>query len=191
MRGVGYSMATITISVMSAIGQQRIARLIAAVGPRPILKVAGMRVMSYVDESFRTRGRGQWQPLAQSTLDFRRHGGDVPLQDTGKYKQSFVIETDERTFVEVGTNLKTESGIPLAAIHENGTGPYTIHVRRAKVLAAQNRAGVWVRWGKKVDHPGISARPVLPNQAQAETLVRETVEEMIQMEADRGSGQLP
>ena len=125
----------------------------------------------------------------------RRRGGDQPLQDTGRrYKQSFVSETggpgkdyatDDRTFVEVGSNVKTETGIPLGAIHEQGTGPFVIRVRQAKTLAARLRSGEWIRFGKEVNHPGIPARPVLPTQATAERLVVETVEEMLAMEVSR------
>jgi phage gpG-like protein len=134
---------------------------------------------SYVDESFRTRGRGQWAALAPTTLLLRRRGGDAPLQDTGRYKQSYVTETDNQTFVEVGTNLKTESGLSLGKIHEFGTGPYTIRVKRAKVLAAQTRAGNWLIFGKQVNHPGIPARPVLPSKVVAERLVQQTIDGML------------
>ena len=97
-------------------------------------------------------------------------------------------ETDNRTFVEVGSNVKTPSGIPLGKIHEYGTGPFVIRVKQARTLAARLRDGTWVNFGKQVNHPGIPARPVLPTAATAERLVVETVEEMIQMEAARGSG---
>ncbi|MDZ4347914.1 MAG: hypothetical protein U1E51_36365, partial [Candidatus Binatia bacterium] len=84
-----------------------------------------------------------------------------------------------QTFVEVGTNLKTPSGLSLGKIHEFGTGPYTIRVKRAKVLAAQTRAGGWLFFGKEVHHPGIPARPVLPTKAVAERLVQQTLDAML------------
>lgn len=178
-------MAKVSISVLNSIGKAKLQRMIFAVGPAPMLKVVGARIMSYIDESFRTNGRGTWPPLAPSTLAMRQSGGDQPLQDTGKYKQSFVTETDGKTYVEIGSSLKTPSGIPLAAIHELGTPPFVIRAKNAKILAAQTRGGNWVRFGKVVNHPGIPARPVLPTQAQAEKLVQDTVNEMIDMEASR------
>lgn len=191
-------MTTATINVTALAAREKIARLAKAVGPTVILKVVGLRLLSYVDESFKTKGRGTWRPLSPLTLTMRARGGDQPLQDTGRYKQSFVrdvggragpgtdYETDDRTFVEVGSNVKTPSGIPLGKIHEHGTGPFVIRVKQARTLAARLRSGEWINFGKQVNHPGIPARPVLPTAATAERLVFETVDEMIQMEADRG-----
>ncbi len=205
-------MTTVTINVTALAARAKIERLAKAVGPGVILKAVGLRLLSYVDESFKTKGRGAWRHLAWTTNAMRREGTGQPLQDTGRYKQSFVrdvggragpgtdYETDDRTFVEVGSNVKTPSGIPLGKIHEFGTKPFVIEVKNAKVLAGKIGSGVsvfglggkhakigWLIFGKKVNHPGIPARPVLPTEATAERLVVETVDEMLQMEADRGS----
>ena len=187
-------MTTVTINVTALAAREKIERLAKVIGPGPLLKVIGLRLLSYVDESFKTRGRGSWHPLAQLTLAMRARGGDAPLQDRGRYKQSFVKEvggrvtpgtdyaTDDRTFVEVGSNVKTPSGIPLGKIHEHGTGPFVIRVKQARTLAARLRSGEWVRFGKQVNHPGIPARPVLPTAATAERLVVEAVEEQLRFE---------
>ena len=187
-----------TVSIESAVLAKQVQKLAEITTPATVLKVIGLRLMAWVDESFKTRGRGLWAPLAWSTLALRQRGGDQPLQDTGRYRQSFVSETDQSTYVEVGSSLKTPSGLVLAAIHENGTRPFTIRVRTAKVLAARYGSGAggaaqssplglinsrrtsgWAIFGKEVQHPGIPARPVLPNQPQAEQLVKTTVEDMI------------
>lgn len=193
-------MTTVTINVTAAAAREKIERLAKAVGPSVILKVVGLRLLSYVDQSFKTHGYGRWRPLAQSTLDQRERGGDQPLQDTGRYKQSFVrdvggkvgpgtdYQTDDRTFVEVGSNVKTPSGLSLGKIHEFGTRPFVIEVKRAKTLAARLRSGGWAVFGKRVNHPGIPARPVLPTQDTAERLVVESVTEMLEMEARREGG---
>lgn len=173
-------MASITIQIDAAAGKVKLDRLLEAVEPETVLRVIGARLLSYVDESFRTRGRGTWRALAALTLQLRRHGGDMPLQDTGRLKQSYVSETDSRTFIEVGSNLKTSDGVTsLSKIHEFGTGPYTIRIRRAKVLAAQTRVGSWIFFGKEVHHPGITARPVLPTKAVAEQMILETIDGML------------
>lgn len=169
-------MATLQIQVDTVVGQVKLSRVLEAVKPAALLKGFGGRFLSYVNKQFRTRGEGQWRPLSPLTLLLRRHGGDMPLRDTGKYAQSFVMETDQRTFVEVGSNLKTTSGIPLAMIHEYGTAPYTIRARTAKVLAAKTREGAWIFFGKEVQHPGVPPRPVLPSKAVAERLVQEVVD---------------
>lgn len=174
----------VTISLNSVIGQRKLEKLKAGFQPDRITSAIGGRLMSYVGESFDTRGRGQWAALSQLTLLLRQRGGDVPLQDTGaNYKPSFVQETDGETYVEVGTNIKTDTGISLGKIHEFGAGPYTVRVRRAKVLAAKTRAGQWLHFGKEVEIT-IPARPVLPTKEVGEHLVREAVDAMLQKLAD-------
>ena len=155
--------------------------------PRVLLALIGARFLSYADESFRTNGRGKWKPLSQLTLLLRKHGGNQPLQDSGRYKQSFVQVSDHQTYVEVGTNLKTGTGLSLGRIHEFGTGPYTIRAQKAHGLAAQTRAGAWLHFGKEVRHPGIPARPVLPPKAVAERLAKETLEAILsRVQASKG-----
>ena len=181
-------MAGIEIRIDAALGAEKFARVRRELEAGTLLRLIGARLISYVDESFKTRGRGSWRPLAASTLALRRRGGDAPLQDTGRYKQSFVLETDGRTFVEVGSNVKTPGGLSLARIHEYGTGPYTIRVRTAKVLAAQTRMGAWLHFGKEVHHPGVPARPVLPAKAVAERLVAQVAEAALARASAGGSG---
>lgn len=180
-------MAFVKLEISTTEGQKFFRLISDAIKPQVILTTIGGRFLSYVDESFRTRGRGRWAALSPLTLLLRKHGGDAPLQDTGRYKQSFVQETDNRTFVEVGTNLKTQ-GLSLGKIHEFGTGPYTIRVKRAKVLAAQTRAGAWIFFGKEVDHPGIPARPVLPTKAVAEHLVQQVLDGLLSRVAAQQGG---
>lgn len=181
-------MPAIEIKIENTVGGDKVARLLRAMEPRTMLDAIGNRFLGYIDESFRTRGRGRWAPLAASTLELRQHGGDAPLQDTGKYKQSFTpARTDGQTYVEVGSNRKTPSGIPLINIHEFGTGPFTIGVRTAKVLAARTRAGGWMIFGKTVNHPGIPARPVLPDERTAEKLVQDTTDALLQRAIDKGA----
>lgn len=187
-------MTTVTINVTTLAAREKIERLAKAISPNILLRIIGFRLLSYVNESFKTHGRGAWRPLAQLTLAMRTRGGDQPLQDTGQYRMSFVTEiggkvgpgtdyeTDERTFVEVGSNVKTPSGIPLGKIHEFGTGPFVIRVKQARTLSARLRSGEWINFGKQVNHPGIPARPVLPTQATAERLIVEVVEEQLRFE---------
>lgn len=175
-------MAAITIDINTVAGEQKIARLLKVIEPRTILTAVGGRFLSYVDRQFKTHGEGRWRALATSTLELRKHGGDQPLQDSGQYKSSFVLESDYQTYVEVGSSLKV-GGFSLAKIQEFGTGPYTIRVKRAKVLAAQTRAGAWFFFGKEVHHPGVPARPVLPTAPAAEQMIKETVDAMLAVAA--------
>ena len=182
-------MAYVKLEISTAEGQKFFRLISDAIKPQVILTAIGGRFLSYTDESFRTRGRGRWAALSPLTLLLRKHGGDAPLQDSGRYKESFVQETDNRTFVEVGTNLKIpQSGLLLGKIHEFGTGPYTSRVKRAKQLAAQTRAGAWIFFGKEVDHPGIPARPVLPTKAVADRLVQQVLDGLLSRVAAQQGG---
>jgi phage gpG-like protein len=201
-------MATVTIQVDAFAPQKAIQQLVVAVGPSLVLNLVGGRLLEFVEESFRTRGRGKWKPLSWSTLALRSRGGDAPLENTGRYHQSFVQESDNSTFVEVGTNLKTmpttssKGGVPLGPIHEYGTGPYIIRVRNARMLMAQTgsrafggagpvgmlgsrRVSNWMIFGKMVRHPGIPARPVLPGSpAEAEAILQPVIMESLKRAVD-------
>lgn len=192
-------MAKIEISIDTVAGKAKIKRLLEVVEPRTVLTAVGARFLSYIDESFRTQGRGRWKAMAWTTAALRSGGEGMLLQNKGHYKQSFpppvgrgALKTDNKTFVEIGGTAKTPGGIPLANIHEEGTKPYTIRVRNAKVLAAKLGAGVgpigmtgtgrmagWLFFGKEVHHPGVPARPVLPDQRTAERLAQETINAML------------
>lgn len=170
-------------------------RLKEALGARSLLTAIGLRLKVFIGESFKTNGRGKWRPLAWSTVAQRKGGAASPLRDTGRYQMSWVSESDDQTYVEVGTNLKTASGIPLAPIHEQGTDPYTIEVKNKRTLAAPlgsvigfinsrrmsgtSKAPGFAVFGPKVNHPGVPARPVLPDQATAERLAAEVLEDAL------------
>lgn len=193
-------MASLTVKVDSIAPRAMLERLSEALGAPVVLRLLGARMMSYVDESFRTRGRGKWRRLAWGTLALRKRGGDEPLQDTGMYKQSFTMETDDSSYVEVGTNFRTKGGISLGKIHEGGTKPYVIRIRTKRVLAAKIGSGAhgagehgpvmllrsrqsarWLFFGKEVNHPGVPARPVLPtSESEAAAVLLPTVEQALE-----------
>ena len=179
-------MPTIDMSVV--INRLDLDRLLEAVTPAAVLKVIGLRMWEFVDESFKTRGRGGWRPLAASTLALRQHGGDMPLQDSGDYRGSFVTETDNQTYAEVGTNKKTAAGISLGLIHEYGTRDFMIPKNGPSVkkhgLIAKTRSGTWIPFGREVHHPGIPARPALPTEKQAEDVLKPVVEGMLERARD-------
>lgn len=158
-----------------------VTKLVELLGsPKKMLQVIGLRLQSFVDESFRTQGRGRWKPLAAMTVSLR--GSGAPLQRTSAYRQSFVTTSDDVTFVRIGSDN------PLARFHEYGTGQnppggrgwYVIVPRTAKVLVASGPTGFSLVLGKFVRHPGVPARPVLPTQEQADKLGDETVTGMLE-----------
>lgn len=184
-------MAAVTIHIDAIAPRAMLERLTEATSPAFVLRLVGARLLELVDENFRTKGKGRWKPLAWSTVALRTHGGSEPLQDIN-YRQSFVSETDGNTYVEVGSNFRTAGGIPLAKIHEKGTGPYTIRIRNKRVLAARLGQGAggsgsvfliasgrptsWLFFGKEVHHPGVPARPVLPTESEASVAIPPVIE---------------
>lgn len=202
--------ARIEITVLVSPRARRIIDLLGS--PAGLLKAVGARFMSYVQESFQRSGQHQgfstprWAPLAWGTVALRKRGGSAPLQDTGMLKQSYVTETDGKTYVAVGTNRT-----PLAFWHEFGTGThgtgkgmYIIRPIRAKVLAAELGSGAhgaaehspvsfiaskrpsnWMFFGKEVHHPGVAARPVLPTKEIGERLAQGLIDEFLETYSGR------
>lgn len=155
---------TVEVKVPQATEPGSVGAIALGFSPRIILKLIGLRLTSFVTRQFETHGDGKWAPLRASTLANRARGGAQPLQDTGRYRQSFVAESDQNTFVEVGTNDFR------GKIHELGTKPYVIRAR-GRALAFKTAQGE-VIFRKAVNHPGVPARPVLPTKAVAERLVQ-------------------
>lgn len=162
------------------------AQYAAAMEPRTLLKLIGLRFTSFLTERFEQDGASTefsmpgWAPLKPSTISMRRGGSMRPLQDTGQLKQSYIgqPDTDGQTYVEVGSDKE------YASFHETGTAPYEIHAKNGRMLAAKLAGGGWVVFGKVVRHPGLPARPVLPTKAIAETMMVEEFEEMLRIDGE-------
>lgn len=172
------------IDINTLVGQAKLDALLRVTSPAAILKIIGIKLREWVDESFNTDGRGKWRPLAPSTVMFRRANSSKPLQDEGHYRASWQVASDHKTWVEIGSSLKTKTGVSLPKIHEFGTAPFRIpRTGMARMLAAQTPTGEWVRFGRVVNHPGIPARPVLPTKEQADRLVQNVVDGMLKRAA--------
>ena len=203
-----FEMPAIIIEINTTAGQQKVARLLKVIEPRTLLSEIGERFRSYVDTQFRTLGEGRWPRLAWTTLALRQRADDKPFHGMdSKYRQSIVTETDGQTFVEVGSNWRTATGVPLAKIHEFGTAPYVIRPKRAQILAAKTglagpvgliatkHVSNWFVFAnvlskdprkREVHHPGIPARPVLPTKAVAERIIQTSVDGMLARAVERG-----
>lgn len=199
----------LTVELNQILAVQKLARIATAASAFNVLNAIGIKLQGYVAESFETKGRGKWPPLSWLTVATRPHGGSVPLQDTGRYRQSWVRESDGQSFVAIGSNLKVGSSIPLAAIHEYGTGIhgrgrgwYLIEVKTKKVLAAKltnpiffiasgQKSGTkanpgWIIFGKYVKSDGVPERPVLPTKYEAEQMAVDVVENVLKNAVDTG-----
>lgn len=152
-----------------------------ALQPSVLLKLIGLRLTGFMTDRFENDGANTefnlpaWEPLKPSTISMRRSGSSRPLQDSGRLRMSYLAqpETDNSTYVEVGSNME------YASYHEDSTGPYVITAKTKRGLAAQLASGGWVRFGKKVNHPGLPARPVLPSVQNAEQMMLEEYEEVL------------
>lgn len=152
-----------------------------------VSKAAAKILRESFKQNFQEGGRPKWKPHAMSTafnrqfakdkkvgrlqgaarqrridmiMDLaRKKAGEGLLVDTGSYRDSFINEGSphhvshtDKDGLEIGTNH------PLS-FHERGTSPYVIKPTRAKSLRFM--AFGQVINVKKVEHPGVPARPVL------------------------------
>lgn len=161
------------------------AKFVPVFKPSTLMKLLALRLTSFLTARFEQDGAvpesglPAWTPLRPSTVEMRRKGSSRPLQDTGGLRASYLAQPKVGAdYVEVGSNKE------YASYHEEGTKPYVIVPRSAKVLAAALPGGGWKVFGKRVHHPGLPARPVLPPLNVAEKLALEELESM--MEVDNG-----
>ena len=121
-------------------------RIQAARDKRGILEAIGATVVSVAVQAFRDSAlrASAWAPT--------KRGGKAPLYDTGALKHSIRVISSDNTSVTVGSDR------PYAAAHQLGTKPYVITPKTAKAL-------FWPGGKhpvKKVNHPGLPARPFFP-----------------------------
>lgn len=154
---------TLVVSLDADHAVAKLRALDAGIGEREILKAIGLRHLSYTMAQFRTQGKdtGGWKPLRPNTIAGRRKGrgpardGAKILQNTGALRQSFVSRV-LAGLVWVGTRNQ------IAEYHQHGTRPYTIRPTRAKRLRFMTTAGL--RTASVVHHPGLPARPMIPDR---------------------------
>lgn len=147
---------------------------------KTVLQLVGQRLLRWVHLNFKEGGAEEkWPALSPNTIASRRAGritkaqgatkyrgrtvvgsaiglsGAQPLRDTGRLEQSFTSKVMSETTVEVGTQSQ------IAEYHQNGVGPFVITPRRAKLLFFMTAGGP--AFAKRVNHPGIPKRPMLPS----------------------------
>lgn len=166
------------ITVKAAGANSALARLRrASADMQPVYAAVGRAVLTRVQMSFRgaqSPWGEPWAPLrwraprttnsgtglsrtgrAQARANAAGRAGQ-PLRDTGRLLRSFTAAPD-REGVTVGTNARTASGVPYAAVHQFGA---TIVPRRGKFLVFPGPDGGLV-FAKRVTIP---ARPFLPQR---------------------------
>lgn len=153
-----------------------------------LLRAIGARQLKWINDNFKVGGllgQRRWPPLSPNTRAKPRRGGSSsrPLQDTGGLRQSFTQKIVGLDTVAVGTTDQ------VAKWHEKGTrGPYIIRPRPGRrALKFMMATGWTIR--KSVQHPGIPARPMLPDIRTAEELAKGVVNAALEQVSRRVSGQ--
>lgn len=161
------------ITIIGDLGPLRdlLQSLKSTVSPRVMLTLISNRLVEYMSMQFKTRGRGEWAPLSAVTLSRRKRGGDQPLQDTGKYLQSFAGQpgadaplTDWETFVEIGTADIRAPTLEFGARQ----GQY-----------GKTRRNGPIPWGN------IPGRPVIPTKEFAEHMLLSELSGMVEQSIGR------
>lgn len=141
----------------------RLERFGKAFNENQILHAIGNRMLKWINDNFKAEGlEEKWAPLAESTVAARRRGSSRILQDTGDLRKSFVKQVGTG-FVTVGTNDEK------AKWHHEGTKAYEINAKNLPVMTFLIAKGQW-RSAKKVFHPGLAKRPLLPSEETADKL---------------------
>lgn len=182
---VGIRIAAKSLQQASAQMQALFASLTQDAGSRTELhRRYGIQAMNWILENFQREGGlledGPWQKLSENTIAGRRKGSSRILQNTGILRASFQPQVTS-TEVRVGSALK------VALWQNEGTkGPYPIVPKNALALAFPSanpnkkvrysfssiatrrtyKRGQELLIVKKVMHPGLVARRMLPRESE-------------------------
>ncbi len=148
--------------------------------PVTLLKLVGERLLFWLNANIEAGGlERRWAPLRPNTLSNPSRGGSKPVV-TGRRRlvksfsafggRGYKLSTAKET-VQVGTNVDYAS-----YIHFGTKGPYPIpkNVSSAKVLTFWTVGGKV--FAKRVTHPGLKARPLLPSVVLARRLVKSSLD---------------
>ncbi len=146
--------------------KKKMAALKRELGGRNMMSAIGMRQLKWINEHFVTGGHGSWAGI--------KYRPGSPLLNTGRLRASFTHRVGIFGHsVVVGTNNQ------VAPYHHFGTkGPYDIHPRNGTALMFVGPNGPTFR--RSVRHPGLVARPMLPDVQEVEQMTGELVKAAMQ-----------
>lgn len=147
--------------------------------PKPLAYAVAKLLRASFAKNIDEGGRPKWQPLAASTLVSKALKGypSKPLVATGALRTA-VGQRNARgnvTYVAADGTLKVGVNLPYAKWQNNGTAPHVIVPRGKKALAFSSANGKVVV--KRVNHPGIPARPFLVIQPEDYKAIRSLLKE--------------
>ncbi|BET67201.1 hypothetical protein ASA1KI_21190 [Opitutales bacterium ASA1] len=136
-----------TISPQLAAMARRVAN------PTPIVEAMGQELANITQRSFREPGMraAPWVPLRPSTLAAKGGAGGILRGPSAVLARSWRVQA-------TATKATVSTDRPYAAHHQFGTRPYVIRPKNKKALRVPG-VGHPI---KKVNHPGLPARPMLP-----------------------------
>lgn len=107
-----------------------------------------------------------WAPLKESSKLGKRKGG--PLNKTGEMLQSFNYQVEDESLLFGFDGARNAS---LAFWHHGGTDPYVIKPKTGKALKFGDHIV------KKVNHPGLPARPLVGYPDSDQRIVDDVINE--------------
>lgn len=163
----------ISVTLNDADARRKIARLINLLDVRELLQAIGNRHVAWMVENLKVAGLESTHQAMSPSTTAARPKRSSPHHFSSRWRsrlqQSFTAKVIGRSAVSAGTEDE------YAPIHHQGTGPYTILPRRAKFLRFIGPRGETVT-ARKVDHPGIPARPLIHTKAVAEKLAHDILD---------------
>lgn len=170
---------TVDVEIKADAAIAELRRIRGAYTPTTMLNAIGDRLLFWIDENFRRTGiEVPWPPLRPNTIAGRRRGSSQPLQDTGRLRQSANKQV-------VGDAVRVGYASLIAPFHHFGTSPYTIRPVRARALRFQTVEGTV--FTKRVRHPGLPRRQLIPSQKLGGELARQEADAIVER-ASRGQG---
>lgn len=169
----------IDIHVETDEARKKIQRLRNMLDVRELLQAIGNRHTKWMNDNLRAAGlEGRHKTMAASTLKVRPRrtsSNHFSSHFRSVLSQAFVVRTIGNTKVVAGIQGEGSNTIGRQAEWQHeGTGPFTIRPLKSGVLRFQGADGVV--FTKRVNHPGIPARPLLPLQKTAEKLAHDVLD---------------
>lgn len=157
-------MTAIKVNITGA--KRKINRIIQVLNKDDLLRAIGFRQLKWINDNFKSEGGlvGGWKALSRNTIASRRQASSTILQDTGRLRQSF----DDYGVNVSGSTVTVGTSNKVAEFHEFGTSPYVIKPKGSGLLKFRT-AGGFV-FAKKVNHPGLAKRKMLPTLKIAKEL---------------------
>ena len=137
----------------------------------------GMDMLSWIDKNFKAGGlEVKWESLSPNTIAARRKKGKGAkiLQDMGRLKSSFVFGKENNIFTVSGNTVTVGSADKKVNWHQKGTRSYDIYPKTKKYLSFIYNGKKVYR--KKVHHPGLAERPMLPSKHMASGIAKKSLE---------------